>query len=300
MSGFLFTPMTRFYAEALAYMKHAGGKTAGSAADRPADAAGTNGAADTNGMSGSFAGTVLDQLARKEQEAGNFSGSYAAGSIPQAGYRDEQAVQAMSMDQYKMYIYQKISALPTSATQKWDAVSVQISEEGFAAMKADPAYEKWVLDTLRQDFAFTNPWSAYAGGSYRVHFFGATREEYRGESFQMGFRNGGKHTDSAKKKKQKSFWEKRAERHKMYMDLATKAYYKRENEREYQQKIALGRKEVSSALLRQQAIERVTGEKVELGVNPDVLSEAATELAQNYVFFKIPSALTNPRPKAGK
>lgn len=300
MSGFLFTPMTRFYAEALAYMKHAGGKTAGSAADRPADAAGTNGAADTNGMSGSFAGTVLDQLARKEQEAGNFSGSYAAGSIPQAGYRDEQAVQAMSMDQYKMYIYQKISALPTSATQKWDAVSVQISEEGFAAMKADPAYEKWVLDTLRQDFAFTNPWSAYAGGSYRVHFFGATREEYRGESFQMGFRNGGKHTDSAKKKKQKSFWEKRAERHKMYMDLATKAYYKRENEREYQQKIALGRKEVSSALLRQQAIERVTGEKVELGVNPDVLSEAATELAQNYVFFKIPSALTNPKPKAGK
>ena len=273
-------------------MKHAGGKAA--------DAEGTNGAADTNGTSGSFAGTVLDQLARKEQEAGKSFGSYAAGSIPPAGYRDEQAVQAMSMDQYKMYIYQKISALPTSATQKWDAVSVQISEEGFAAMKADPAYEKWVLDTLRQDFAFYNPWSAYTGGSYRVHFFGATREEYRGESFQMGFRNGGKHTDSAKKKKQKSFWEKRAERHKMYMDLATKAYYKRENEREYQQKIALGRKEVSSALLRQQAIERATGEKVALGVNPDVLSEAATELAQNYVFFKIPSALTNPKPKAGK
>ncbi len=86
----------------------------------------------------------------------------------------------------------------------------------------------------------------------------------------------------------------------MYMDLATKAWYKRENEREYQQKIALGRKDVSSAILRQQAIERATGEKVELGVNPDVLSEAATELAQNYVFFKIPSALTNPKPKVGK
>ena len=41
MSGFLFTPMTRFYAEALAYMKHAGGKAA--------DAEGTNGAADSNG-----------------------------------------------------------------------------------------------------------------------------------------------------------------------------------------------------------------------------------------------------------
>ncbi|MCX4321946.1 MAG: hypothetical protein OSJ59_03170 [Lachnospiraceae bacterium] len=276
MSGFLFTPMTRFYAEALQYMKNA-------AAD---GAAGAGNAAGTAGT-GSFAGTVQEKLAQ------------TADIVPRAGERGEQAVRAMSMDQYKMYIYQKISALPTSATQKWDAVSVNISEEGFAAMKADPAYEKWVLDTLRQDFAFYNPWSAYAGGSYRMHYFGATKQEYRGESFQMGFRNGGKHTDSAKKK-QKSFWEKRAERHKMYMDLATKAWYKRENEREYQEKIDLGRKEVSSAILRQQAIERATGEKVELGVNTDVLSEAATELAQNYVFFKIPSALTNPKPKPGK
>ncbi len=276
MSGFLFTPMTRFYAEALQYMKNA-------AAD---GAAGAGNAAGTAGT-GSFAGTVQEKLAQ------------TADIVPRAGERGEQAVRAMSMDQYKMYIYQKISALPTSATQKWDAVSVNISEEGFAAMKADPAYEKWVLDTLRQDFAFYNPWSAYAGGSYRVHYFGATKQEYRGESFQMGFRNGGKHTDSAKKK-QKSFWEKRAERHKMYMDLATKAWYKRENEREYQEKIDLGRKEVSSAILRQQAIERATGEKVELGVNTDVLSEAATELAQNYVFFKIPSALTNPKLKPGK
>lgn len=306
MSGFLFTPMTRFYAEALEYMKHAA-KGAGN----------TDGATGSLGegqkmqtgqdpVTGSFAGTVQDQLAKKEQGEGAFATDaygqkmQAAGGVSRAGYRNEQAVQAMSMEQYKMYIYQQISALPTSATQKWDAVSVNISEEGFAAMKADPAYEKWVLDTLRQDFAFYNPWSAYAGGSYRVHYFGATKEEYRGESFQMGFRNGGKHTDSAKKKKQKSFWEKRAERHKMYMDLATKAYYKRENEREYQQKIAFGRKEVSSAILRQQAIERATGEKMELGVNPDVLSEAATELAQNYVFFKIPSALMNPKPKPGK
>ncbi len=308
MNGFLFTPMTRFYAEALQYMKNAGGKTAGKADGGAAGGMGDT--VDEAGAAGSFAGTVQEKIAQKEQgvlpgplrQQDPFpdSAGQTAGAASLAGERSEQAVKAMSMDQYKMYIYQKISALPTSATQKWDAVSVNISEEGFAAMKADPAYEKWVLDTLRQDFAFYNPWSAYAGGTYRVHYFGATKEEYRGESFQMGFRNGGKHTDSSKKKKQKSFWEKRAERHKMYMDLATKAWYKRENEREYQQKIAFGRKDVSSALLRQQALERATGEKVELGVNPDVLSEAATELAQNYVFFKIPSALTNPKPKPVK
>lgn len=73
-----------------------------------------------------------------------------------------------------------------------------------------------------------------------------------------------------------------------------------ENERKYQENIDLGRKEVSSAVLRQQAMERATGEKVELGVNPDVLSQAATELAQNYVFFKIPSALVNPKTRVGK
>ena len=266
MSGFLFTPMTRFYAEALEYMKNAGDKT-------------------TRKASNSFAETVQDKLAG--------AGQQAAGGVSQVGERNEQAVRAMSRDEYKMYIYQKIAGIPMNSSQKWDAVSVNISEEGFAAMQADPAYEKWVLDTLRKDFAYYNPWSAYAGGSYRTHYFGATKEEYRGESFQMGFRNGGKHTDSANKKKQKSFWEKRAERHKMYMDLAQKAWYKHENEREYQETIALHRREVSSAMLRQSSLERATGEKVELGVNPDVLSEAATELAQNYVFFKIPSALMN-------
>ncbi|MCM1416029.1 MAG: hypothetical protein NC430_08910 [bacterium] len=282
MSGFLFTPMTRFYAEASAYMKRAGDKAAG---------------AESAGQTVGFAGVVEEKL--KQEEAYGSAGK-AAGGVSEAGERNEQAVRAMSMEQYKQYIYQKISALPTSATQKWDAVSVNISEEGFAAMKADPAYEKWVLDTLRRDFSYHNPWSAYAGGSYRIHSFGATKEEYRGESFSMGFRNGGKHTDSSSKKKQKSFWEKRAERHKLYLDLAQKAWYKRENEREYQEQIALGRKEVSSARLRQQALEQATGEQAELDVNPDVLSEAATEFAQNYVFFKIPSVLTNAKAAAAK
>lgn len=309
MNSFLFTPMTRFYAEALSYMKNAAGRMAKNAPDGARDAFGAGKSTDQekNAVGGSagkdsFAGAVQDKLAqtsgvRCDSALGQ---RQAAGGASPVGERDEQMVQSMSMDEYKLYIYQKISGLPTSATQKWDAVSVNISEEGFAAMKADPAYEKWVFDTLRTDFAYYNPWSAYAGGSYRAHFFGATKEEYRGESFPMGFRNGGKYTDSAKKKERKSFWEKRAERHKLYMDLEQKAWYKRENEREYQEQIDLGRKEVSSALLRQQAVERATGEQAELDVNPDVLSKAATELTQNYVFFKMPSALFNPKPKSTK
>ncbi|MCM1234666.1 MAG: hypothetical protein NC489_31575 [Ruminococcus flavefaciens] len=283
MSGFLFTPTTRFYAEALAYMNRAGDKTSGA-----------------DGAAGGFAGVVQEKLEQGEASASADGAQKTTDGVYGTGERNEQAVRAMTMEQYKQYIYQKISALPTSPTQKWDAVSVNISEEGFEAMKADPAYEKWVLDTLRSDFSYHNPWSAYAGGSYRIHYFGATKEEYRGESFSMGFRNGGKHTDSSKKKSQKSFWEKRAERHKLYLDLAQKAWYKRENEREYQEQIAIGRKEVSSAILRQQAMERTTGERVALDVNQDVLSEAATEFAQNYVFFKIPSVLTNAKAAAAK
>ena len=263
MSGFFFTPTTRFYAEMMQGMGSTG-----------------SGVYAGNGTEGSFFGTVQDKLSQME-----------AGSVAGAGERDEAAIQAMSMEAYKLYIYQKISGIPMNASQKWDAVSVNISEEGFAAMKADPAYEKWVLDTLRSDFSCYNPWSSYYGGSYRSHYFGATKEEYRGESFHMGFRNGDKRTES--KKKEESFWDKRAKRHKLNMDLAQKAWYKHESERKYQESIDLHRRELSSARLQQWSLERATGEKVELDVNPSVLSEAATEYAQAYVFFKIPSALMN-------
>ena len=205
MSGFFFTPTTRFYAEMMQGMGSTG-----------------SGVYAGNGTEGSFFGTVQDKLSQ---------------------------------------------------------------------MEADPAYEKWVLDTLRSDFSCYNPWSSYYGGSYRSHYFGATKEEYRGESFHMGFRNGDKRTES--KKKEESFWDKRAKRHKLNMDLAQKAWYKHESERKYQESIDLHRRELSSARLQQWSLERATGEKVELDVNPSVLSEAATEYAQAYVFFKIPSALMN-------
>lgn len=289
MSGFFLTPMTRFYAEVLQNMNNAAGKIPGSQAGGAGVGSAVSG--QENGAGAGFADAVNEQLARKEGAAPD--------SVRGTGDKNEAVVRAMSKEEYKFYIYQRIAGIPMHPSQKWDAVSVNISDEGFAAMQADPAYEKWVLDVLRRDFAVYNPWSNYAGGSYRSHYFGATKEEYRGESFSMGFRNGGKRTDSSKKK-EKSFWEKRAERHKLYMDLAQKAWYKHENERQYQESIDMQRKEVSSAMLRQWAMERATGEEVELGVNPSVLSQAATDFAQGYVFFKIPSALMNPKPKTNK
>lgn len=143
----------------------------------------------------------------------------------------------------------------------------------------------------------------YAGNEADGSFFGTVQDKLsqmeNGQgSFRMGFRNSGKRAES--KKKEEGFWDKRARRRKMYMDLAQKAWYKHESERKYQESIDLHRRELSSARLQQWSLERATGEKVELDVNPSVLSEAATEFAQEYVFFKIPSALLNAKPKTSK
>ncbi len=127
-----------------------------------------------------------------------------------------------------------------------------------------------------------------------------SKEEYRDERCHRRSRGGSRRKKCDKKREENSFLEKRAKRRKLYMDLEQKAWYKRENERKFQEQIALSRKEVSSAILKQHAMERATGEHVELDANPSVLSKAATDLAQQYVFFKIPSARINPRPKVGK
>lgn len=115
-----------------------------------------------------------------------------------------------------------------------------------------------------------------------------------------GNRDDNRRTDSSKKMREKSLLEKKAKRHKLYLDLAQKAWYRHENELKFQEQIAIARKEVSSAILKQQSIERATGETIELDANPAVLSKAASDLAQAYVFFKIPSARVNARPKVGK
>ena len=191
MGSFLLTPMTRFYAEALQNMK----STAG-----PDDGGQANGTSAGNGVSGQSGGTGIGMKAEGVKEGNKFADAVQeklsqkdAASYGSAGPvtgRNEALVQAMSREEYKQYIYQKIASIPMHPSQKWDTVSVHISEEGFAAMQEDPSYEKWVLDTLRKDFAAYNPWSTYTGGSYRVHYFGADRKEYRTESFSMGFRNG--------------------------------------------------------------------------------------------------------------
>lgn len=132
----------------------------------------------------------------------------------------------MSLEAYKQSVWAKISALPMSSSSQMQSISIQISDAGFEAMKHDPEYEAWVLDTLAQDFRFENPWTAVCGGGYAVHHFGAAKEQYHGESWYPGYM-GGQGASVFEDRAKGGFWEQRIESHKKFMELQQKAAARR-------------------------------------------------------------------------
>lgn len=132
----------------------------------------------------------------------------------------------LSMEAYKQSILEKISQLSMSSSSRMQSISIQISDEGFAAMKNDPEYESWVLDSLQKDFLFENPWTAICGGGYVVHHFGSTKEEYRGESWYPGYM-GGQGASLFEEKSKDSFWEQRIQRQEEFQKLQQEAAAKR-------------------------------------------------------------------------
>ncbi len=120
----------------------------------------------------------------------------------------EKTREEMTLEEYKQYIRDKISRIPMHPSQMKNSVSIHISDAGFLAMKNDPEYEAWVLDTIRKDFSFQDPWNAVGSGRYVIHSFGATKEEYRGYSF------GKEEPSSSRKRVKESYWEKRRKRQK--------------------------------------------------------------------------------------
>lgn len=191
----------------------------------------------------------------------------------------------MTMEEYKQYIYDKIIRMPVNYSQIQDAVSIMISEEGFAAMKADPEYEKWVLDTIRRDLAAFYPWGTMGESTYRSHYFGATKKEYRGYCYAKDNRSRRMAEQHRAKVAEE---EKRRKRRREYLLLCEKLWLKRQREREYLEEIATCRRQIQSRMLQCYAIERATGEEQELDINPCVLSKAATKFAQNFIFLKLP------------
>ncbi len=170
----------------------------------------------------------LDRLTEKSGETESVTGNgniQETGMALTAGELSAAERAAMSMTEYKLYLYDKISSLPVHPFNMQDSVAVYISEEGLAAMKNDPEYEKWVLDCLRTNFQAYDPWGAGNGGKYVVFHFGATKEECRVESWRPRYRDEEQERLFRKKAKD-SFWERRRKRRKallaMYEELADK------------------------------------------------------------------------------
>lgn len=129
------------------------------------------------------------------------------GKLMEAAQKERPPLNEREMEAYKQEIYRRIAGLPMDSSRNQDSVMVEISDEGFAAMWKDPEYEQWVLHTLARDFAVYNPWSGVSGGNLAIHHFGASKEEYRGESFSKGLSGGRK---SLIEDEEEGFWERRA------------------------------------------------------------------------------------------
>jgi len=123
----------------------------------------------------------------------------------------------MTMEEYKEYIYRKISLLAVDPSQTGWQWHIDITEEGFAAMKDDPAYEKYVLNTIRTNFSFHDP---FQSRTYSILHFGAAREETRSEVMSGG-------SPAIPKEKEKSFWEERMERNRRFQKQFEKLQEKR-------------------------------------------------------------------------
>jgi len=145
--------------------------------------------------------------------------------LPEIGELSAAERAAMSMAEYKLYLYDKISSLPVHPWNRQDLAAVDISGEGFEAMRNDPEYEKWALDFLRKNFQAYDPWGGQNGGKYVIFYFGASKEECRVESWRPSYRDEERERAFRKKAKD-SFWERRRKRRKallaMYEELAEK------------------------------------------------------------------------------
>lgn len=97
------------------------------------------------------------------------------------GNAEDRSTADMSMTEYQIYIESKISKIMSGQHRRGGYTAVFISGEGYAAMKNDPEYEKWVLDLIKQS-AHQNSF-AYGKDEkrYSAHFIGASKEEARSE-----------------------------------------------------------------------------------------------------------------------
>lgn len=143
----------------------------------------------------------VDSVREKSEGSGSIADNSKIGSV---------SAKDMTMEEYKQYIYSKISQIPMHPTREGESISVTISEAGFEAMKNNPEYEAWVLNDLQVGWSQPDKWSGICGGAFSTIYYGASKEECHAQMWSAGYNNGngGKIFND---KSKNSFWERRIE-----------------------------------------------------------------------------------------
>lgn len=165
--------------------------------------------------------------------------------------------EALSMDEYKAYIYFKISQMQRQSPQRLQRknfVLVDISEEGFEAMKSDPEYENWVLGKIKTSLNYENTWEKRDGTNYFILSFGEEKDDLEETFWFSGEFD--EWPNQKNERKKESYWDSKIKRQrkfdKIYFEKLEKrrAFEKKLYEKSVQKKIEKAKYENSRYFLR--------------------------------------------------
>ncbi len=109
-----------------------------------------------------------------------------------------------TLEEYQSRIQEAINKIPFHPSHRKITETLVISEEGYQAMKDDPEYEKWVLANIKEnrsvDLSMMTSRKDYLRGT-DYEYFGATKEEYRGQGDNQWDYSKSSSGSSAKKNK---------------------------------------------------------------------------------------------------
>ena len=184
-----------------------------------------------NRAAGAESGVSAFAQTMQRQEAGN------------TAIQGKQSPQNMSMEEYKQYITQKIRQIPVHPSRRNEFISVHISEEGYAAMKNDPAYEAWVLNDLRS--TWSQPCFCFGSGDrvYTSIYYGATKEERRSDTWTIPAR---RPSDRARERREENRRRlaKKIKKQKLQKQLREIAFQRQERQRALVKKLIQHRQEI--------------------------------------------------------
>jgi len=180
--------------------------------------------ADRKGASGSFARAVLQ-------------------GAEDAGIWGVTSPEDMTMDEYRQYISQQIRKMPVHPSRRQENISVVISEEGYAAMKADPEYEAWVLNNIRALYSQPGSFFGCTDKVYTSIYIGATKEESYAETWRVPVRSP-RERAAERRMEARIRLEKRLKKKRQQKLLRELAFQRQERQRKLVKKLIEHRREI--------------------------------------------------------